>query len=175
MNWLRLAPAIVLSGDEEGYAAFREKLVGNLGDDPSLEVCERTIKSCLLLPPPPGFVDRLPVARVRELLEQGDQGPSTEFYYAGLALAELRTGSLADAEAHTVTGLEKQRGGAPDSMNLAVQSMAQARQGKLKEARRSLDEATRILNSAYIRPHDYLIGDILNREAETLLKELEEK
>jgi tetratricopeptide (TPR) repeat protein len=171
MNWLRLATVLVLSGDEEGYAAFREKLAGmTVGD----EHCERALKSCLLLPLPPGFIDRLPVSTLREILGEDYQGPFASFYYGCLALAELRSGAFAKAESHTVKALEKGRKIEPECLNLAVRSMAQARQGKLKEARRSLEEATRILGSVKNpRTHDHLIPEILRREAETLLKDLE--
>jgi WD40 repeat protein/serine/threonine protein kinase/tetratricopeptide (TPR) repeat protein len=170
INWLRLATALVLSEDDSGYAAFREKMTEIVGDRPSLYVCDRASKSCLLLPPPPGLLDRLPVARMRELVGEDHDGPSSSFYYGCLALAELRAGALPEAEAHTVKALEKQRNSEPDCLNLAVRSMAQARQGKLEEARRSLEEATRILGSASNpRIHDHLIADILRREAEALL------
>ncbi len=54
--------------------------------------------------------------------------------------------------------------------------MAQARQGKLEEARQSLEEVTRILGSVSNPRHvDHLIAEILRREAEALLKELDKK
>ena len=170
--WLRLAPALILFGNEEGYAAFRGKLAGIVGDDSSLGICDRFIKTCLLLTPPPGFIGRLPAAPLREELGQDDQRGGANWYDGSLALAELQSRALPEAEAHTVKTLGKGRTSYSDGLNLAVRSMmAQARQDELEEARRSLGELTRILGSvSNPRPLDHLIADILRREAEGLLK-----
>lgn len=108
------------------------------------------------------------------MLRESHQAGSGPWLYGALALSELRSGAFADAEAHTVKALEKVRGHGADGLNLAVRSMAQARQGKLQEARQSLAEVTRTLEKVpNPRHYDNLIADILRREAEALLKEIE--
>ena len=67
-----------------------------------------------------------------------------------------------------MTTLEKGRSPNADAFTLSIRSIAQARQ--------SLEEAAEILGKVNNPLHsDILIADILRREAETLLKELERK
>ena len=58
---------------------------------------------------------------------------------------------------------------------LAIRSIAQSQQGNLETASKSLEETNHILADWTNHNHDWLIADILRREANALLAELESR
>ena len=172
--WLRLAPVLVLAGDEAAYGAFCDRMAKQFAGTAAPAVAEQTIKSCLLRP---GAIDlaRLPRGTLDAYLDGGAE-PAWLRPYAGAARALLayRGG---DAEAALKYATDSQGRKPVDfirAMNLAVLAMAQHHLRHPDLARLALDDALQVtgrLPADANRPGhiDTLIAQILLREAEALI------
>jgi serine/threonine protein kinase/formylglycine-generating enzyme required for sulfatase activity/tetratricopeptide (TPR) repeat protein len=174
-NWLRLAPALLLAGDDEGYETFRNSVFNHVGER-DLYGMERGLKVCLLAPASADYVEHLPTDELIAAMEDPRFSLARYWCYASLALARLRSGDLPEAEMFAGKVIE-QKGAKADTVALAltIRSMVQARQGNLEAARTSLNRSAELLKRVNQSDHDWLMANILRQEAEAALKKLEDK
>jgi WD40 repeat protein/tetratricopeptide (TPR) repeat protein/tRNA A-37 threonylcarbamoyl transferase component Bud32 len=167
-NWLQLAMALVLSGDSEGYDAFRSKAAGHI-DETLIPSMARGFRACLLTPLPENWIPSLSVSELTTALEQGDQAEVSKGWgHLSLALAHLRLRNSAAANVHAALATESEND-ETRTIAFAVHSMAQAREGALDAARYSLEKQAALLNDPGLLVHNRLIAEILRREAEQVL------
>jgi len=179
-TWLPLGPALILAGDEEGYAAFRKKVPQHI-DKGKYEDLDIGLKVCLLRAVPEELMETLPVRELTEVLQDQETSQLMRVWStAALSLGELRSGNLKEANALAARAIEKDAAWAESSplavaLALAVRANAEARQGNGEAAHFSLEQSSRILDRHVDYPaYDWLIADILRREAEALIEEMEE-
>lgn len=182
--WLRTTPLLVLAGDEAAYREFCRDMLRQFRGARNVAVADRVCKACLLLP---GMVDLsdLPVERLRAATNEPSQAGVRPWFQATCALVSYREGNAQEAirRAELVTNLNDQ----PLALALVVRSMAEHRLGQVEQAHRTLSEASALIpaalatlgSDAYRGPlpvpaeiisHDWLIPEILRREASALIQ-----
>jgi WD40 repeat protein/serine/threonine protein kinase len=174
MVWLTLAPILVLADDQAAYFEFCGRMVQHFAKSELLEAPDRVLKATLLRA---NSIDLklLPGNKLADSLDS-DKAPNNlkPFFWGTRALFAYRSGDaesavkfVAKSEAHKPTGFYH-------LLNLSVLAMAQHQLQRPEDARRSLAEASKLLvglraQKGNNRHHDLLIGQILFREAETLI------
>lgn len=187
LTWLPAAATLILAGDDERYRTLCQEMLEQFrGTDVPTEA-DVLCKVCLLRP---GMVDLadLPAKRVRDATSEADAfvGP----YFIGCcALLSYREGNARQAVAWADKLTDPARNPIPGALVLTVRAMAEHRLGRSDEARQTLAKASaliprelRTLGTADYRGplpvaeatilHDWLIPEILCREASALIDSL---
>jgi hypothetical protein len=148
---------------------------------PSLTVqnAERTVKTCLLLP---GFVEssKLPIKQVADALDEGSVPPDLQpWYYLVRALAAYRAGDAMAARRWAVEATDRNPVPAADAACQMIRTMAEYKLGQTEVSQRlSAERAESIRRqmaeiwqgSLPFDWHDWVIAEILRREAQTLIE-----
>jgi tetratricopeptide (TPR) repeat protein len=182
--WLRAAPLSILAGDTQRYQELCRKSVAQFRGAKQPDVADVVCKICLLRP---GSVDmaELPVKALRDGCQAAEFQGFRPWFTACSALIAYREGNSQLAKE-----LTKEAGnapiGQPQALALTVRSMAEHRLGETGQARKTLAQATAVIPdelrtlgaSSYAGPipvpaekvsHDWLIPEILRREAAALI------
>lgn len=178
-NWLFLATVLLLATNEGGYETFRNEIIGSIEKGGDFIRLERGLKACSLRPAPAELIERLPVAALAEAVNDPDLNDAYRtFGHVSVALGSLRLGDLEQAKSYAVKVIESESDrptfSNAEEIAVAISAIVETKQGKLESAKsrlKALDgpPQRQLLN------HDKLIGEILQREAEGLLKEMEQK
>jgi WD40 repeat protein len=169
LQWIDLAPVLVLAGDEAGYRAFCEKrlLPASTTEFRAGDTC----KICLLTP---GGIalDRLPTEEFEAGLEQDVALEWLhEWDWAARALIAYRRGNPEEAIQYIHKQREDIRTVDARMLGLAVLALAQQDAEKLDDAEQTLTELDGIMNDYSEKTYrDWLIADILRKEAVALMK-----
>jgi tetratricopeptide (TPR) repeat protein len=176
--WYQAAPLLLQAGDVEGYHRHRREMLERFGSTQTPGLARRTAKACLLLPVADEELDR--AVQLAERAQRGETNDSARPYGEfTMGLAEYRQGDF-PAAAQRLGKLVSESG--RGHWNLVVEgylvlAMAQQQQGDPTKARLSLARALLIMQremppSAAASGggwHDYLICQVLRREAELVL------
>jgi tetratricopeptide (TPR) repeat protein len=174
--WYQTAPLLLWAGNVEGYRRHRREMLARFGNTQDPVIAERTAKVCLLQH---GGTEELRLsAQLAELAVRTGQGRAELPYFElALALADYRRGQFAAAEERLGKLLASGKG----EWNLAgpgylVLAMTRQRQGQEARAREALGAANQVLQKRMPRWadagagwHDWLICQLLRREAEALI------
>nr|MBC8875589.1 redoxin family protein [Planctomycetota bacterium] len=178
--WLRAAPLLALADDLEGYRRLCRQMIERFGATKEPGQADKTIKACLLLP---GTEVPDSLRQVLETALDGGKAPKW-FYgwgYATQALMSFRDGDAEDAVRWVRKSQETEtyaEFGSLRAFALLLLSMAQHELEKEDEARKSYDEALKLIYDHLNEPigddpanieHDWLIAQIIRREAEKRL------
>jgi hypothetical protein len=168
--WTRVAPVVVMSGDEAAYAKFCARVVDLAGAAPDREAADRATKACLLRP---GAIDlaKLPgKALGRFLDEQAKPDWFSPWGWSTRALLVWRSGDAKSAVKYATKSEECKPGEHARAINLAVLALAHHRLQHPAEAAAALEAASQLVASMKEdvgkRGHpDLLTAEILVREA----------
>ncbi len=165
--WLSTAAVLVLAGNESRYRSFCEQRLAQYESN-QLESGD-TCKICLLIPDVIAL-DRLPVKLFEEHLDQG-LGPAFKvpWDWAVRALVAYRGGDAAAAIPYIQKSQENEPNDYARTLGLAILALAQHELGKTEEAQSALASVSDLLANLDSSRHDWLIADILRREAELLI------
>ncbi|MBC8867790.1 MAG: redoxin domain-containing protein, partial [Planctomycetes bacterium] len=179
--WLRAAPLLALADDLEEYRRLCQQMIERFGVTKEPARADKTIKACLLLP---GTEVPDSLRQVLETALDGGKAPKW-FYgwgYATQALMSFRDGDAEDAVRWVRKSQETEtyaEFGSLRAFALLLLSMAQHELEKEDEARKSYDEALKLVYDHLNEPigddpanieHDWLIAQIIRREAEKRLE-----
>jgi tetratricopeptide (TPR) repeat protein len=150
-NWFQLAPLLVKRGNLEGYQQIRRQMLARFGGATDPVIAERIAKASLLQA---ATADDLQAAAklAATALAAGTNHPFLPYFEFAHGLADYRRERLADA-AKWLQQSRAHGGAAPhlEAPACFVLAMAQHRQGQAQEARRTLQEGTAVLQSAWPR------------------------
>jgi WD40 repeat protein len=177
-HWLWYRAGVVQAhlGNKEEYRRLGRAMLERFHDTEDFEIAERTGKTCLLLAGGPEDVNKLAGLLARAFPKQTDH-PGMPWIMMMRGLADYRAGRWADAAGWLEKSLAKRR---PVDYAWAsahfLLAMTQQRRGQGEAARATLAQAREItrgqlptLEKSGWFWHDWLINDLLRREAETLL------
>lgn len=182
-SFTRTAAVQGLSGDTDGYRRLCTRLLELHPNTTDVEVADSVCKINLLLPDSI-YRDRLPVQVLREAMEKGTSESFARWGWACMGLIEYRDRNYQQA----VTCCEKsheasQREGAPAALAFVIEAMARhqlkeadnaaaafARAKKVFEADRVRIEKARQTGEPIWIDYDYLVAEVLKREAEQLMQ-----
>jgi WD40 repeat protein len=188
MLWLKAAPRLLLAGDGDGYRRLCAGMIERFRGTTDLFEADVLCKTCLLRA---GGADRahLPSRVLIDEVEQARALPQFHGYFlACLALLAYRDGKFEQAADYCVKSQKVNNRLGPDgALALLVQAMTQHHANKADLASRSLAEATALIPhelatlgstgfrgalpvSAGIIGHDWLIAELLRREAGVLIR-----
>jgi tetratricopeptide (TPR) repeat protein len=183
INWLRAAPLPILAGDLERYREHCQEMLHQFGagDEVSDGREAMIIKACLLVP---GVIDdsSLPVETLAEALDDGlVPSARNKWTFAVLALAAYRSAE-ADKTLHWIHKSQQSQGYAEEPrvqvLALLLLAMAQHQLGQTGEASQAFAEASALIEEHLPKLatgelggawHDWLIAEILRREAAKLI------
>jgi serine/threonine protein kinase/WD40 repeat protein len=184
-SWLHAAPVVALAGEPAAYRNLCQRMVAQFRESETVAEGERVIKVCLLIPgsiPTP----ESEVLRLKNHLAGKDAEPLFRPWgYATLALDAWRSGDAPAASKWARLSLESYPASPPEylpparALALTLQAIAEHMLGKAAAARVSLKAAGALIAPALdqfrhdVLPvgwHDWLIAEILRREADRLLQ-----
>jgi serine/threonine protein kinase len=188
-TWFAVGIGRLYRGDVDGHRDHARRMLEKFGGDERFTHREFAAKVYLLSPPPSGGDTDETMKKVLSIAEQSvTEAEKTEparvaWFYLTRAMAEFRAGK----DAAALDWLAKFREASPkitygdarhrDATGLALAAMAYHRLGHAEEARRSLEEAVRMMNGAP-KPgeqdlrdgmENYQVYCIFLREAQALL------
>jgi eukaryotic-like serine/threonine-protein kinase len=172
--WSRIAPVLVLGGDDAAYSAFCNRMATQFAGVEAPATAEQIIKVCLLRA---NAIDptKLPRNTLASFVDNGAEPRDLRQRAATvLALLAYRIGDVDSAEKYATSAQKLNPIGSTQAVNLAVLAMAQHQLQHPDEARRALQEASQItarLPADANNPDhsDTLIAQILLREADALI------
>jgi WD40 repeat protein len=186
MSWLVPAPSLVLAGNAEGYRKLCREMLQQFRGTSVVTEADRLCKVCLLLP---GMVDvaDLPAKRLRDATSDDSQAGYRPYFLGCCALISYREGNAREAVAWAARVGDGQTNPNPGALALTVRALAEYRLGSTDEARQKLALATALIpaelrtlgTDAYrgslpvaeqTISHDWLIPEILRREASALIE-----
>ncbi|MEK6249349.1 MAG: hypothetical protein N2C12_14295, partial [Planctomycetales bacterium] len=169
--WLKLAPVLVLGGNEEAYRDFCSRMVKQFEGTDDVQIAERTCKACLLIPNSIEL-SQLPIATLASSLDQdGTSGPA-EWFWLARALAAYRNNDAESAVHYVQESEQLSPGEITHALNLSIRALALAEIGKPEESRREAAIASKIVKCRSERDynlgnhHDLLMTKILLREVQ---------
>jgi serine/threonine protein kinase/tetratricopeptide (TPR) repeat protein len=185
--WAKAAPRLILAGDVEGYRQLCQRMRQQFRDTTRPEDADSVCKLCLLLPDSSEGLKPLP-----QLLADALEKPTTEAYSRGwflacLGLIAYRDGQFEQAADHVKKSVAIKAGdGEAAAFARLVLAMAQHQLKRADEAHLTYIDATVAIPfelatlgtpeyqgalpvSASVVGHDWLMAEILRREAAALL------
>jgi tetratricopeptide (TPR) repeat protein len=174
-NWFVSAGLLIETNDPDGYRRHCRTMLNRFGGTVDGHIAERTAKACLFIPDGlPG--DPRPAALATKAVHSN---PNFAWFLLAKGIAEYRSGNSEDA----VTWLDKAKQGPSNNVHsLALADLFLAlshhRLGNADTARRSLDDASKIIDQQLPLPgstnigdawHDWLMCHIVRREADGLM------
>jgi tetratricopeptide (TPR) repeat protein len=180
LSWYRAAVLCAWLDDREGYIRLCREMLGRFNREEDPVINERVAKACLLLPLPAGELERayrlIDEAGIKAEVENHWGRPWVE---ATQSLAHYRRRQAKEALALAEHSLTFGTGGGWNRTVVAhvARAMTLRRLGRDEEARQALDSASQTIRQVkglgggdYTDNwHDYLIGQLLLREANALL------
>jgi tetratricopeptide (TPR) repeat protein len=175
--WLGIGALFALSADEKEYQRYCRAMAQRFKDSETTNDPERVVKIAMLRP---GVDEKtLPIERF-EAFFQSDSPPSwlPTWGATARALLEFRRGNAQRSldlvrQCEAVLGKATSPSRSLHALNCAIQSLALAKLEKVNEARDALAQAAEILDPEMERisqgeqwSHDYLIAQVIRREAE---------
>ncbi|HEY7154949.1 MAG TPA: protein kinase [Gemmataceae bacterium] len=178
-GWFRAALLLLQAGDVKGYQRHRRDMLQRFGSTRDPKIAERVAKACLLLPAKPEEQNQ--AARLAErAVRDGAKHPFRPWFEFAKGLADYRQGQFARAEQRLRSLLASV---GPEMWPLYVQghlvlAMTQQRLDQSSKAHDSLNRAVQLQDQPALALDadnwvDWLICQILRREAEETLKENE--
>jgi tetratricopeptide (TPR) repeat protein len=172
--WLRVAPVLVLAGDQAIYSEFCDRMARQFAATKDPVVAERVVKAALLRP------NSIDLGKLHgEILAKSlDDGTAPDWFppwgFGSRALLAYRSGDAESAVKYMKRSEELKPDEIPHAMNLAVRAMAEHQLRHPEEARRALEAASQLINRLQADAKnkgnpDALDVQILYREAEALL------
>jgi tetratricopeptide (TPR) repeat protein len=175
LMWMRLAPALVLAGDEASYGEYCQEIVQHFAGTVNLLDASIVCKACLLMP------DAMDLAELpRELIANGlDEGTAPEWYppwgWNTLALLAYRSGDADAAIQHVQKSEESIPNDFAHALNLTILALAHQKLGQIDAAGKDAANAAKAIDDLRHGParwnetlvHDVLISQVLLREAES--------
>jgi tetratricopeptide (TPR) repeat protein len=173
-----LTPLLVQTGDVEGYRRHCAGLLKRLGDTADPVIAERSVKDCLLLPPPAADLPK--IAKLAETaVAAGPQHKLWPYFQFAKGLAEYRQGRFTSA----VEWLQPVASQSGDKYRTVqahmVLAMAQIRLQRPDDARLTLAKGLEIVNTRFPKAgsgdledqwQDWIIANVLVREAKELIE-----
>ena len=176
-GWVRAAPLLLQANNVKDYQTLRRDMLKRFGSTQDPMIAERVAKACLLLPGTAEEQDQASQLAARAVRE-GTKHPSRPYFEFAKGLADYRQGQFASSEKRLRSLVAVVN---PKAWNLTVPSllvlaMAQQRQDQSEEAHASLKQAVQLMDHLTNAMdlgnwHDWLICQVLRREAEELLNE----
>ncbi|MGO9112348.1 MAG: hypothetical protein ACLP9L_24220, partial [Thermoguttaceae bacterium] len=184
ITWLKAAPLLILAGDAGRYQEQCRKIVAQFRGAKQPDVADAVCKVCLLRPQSIDMA-KLPVNALRDGCKATESQSLKPWYIACSALIAYREGNSQLAKE-----LTQEAGNSPidqpEALALTVRCMAEHRLGETDRARKTLAQVTAVIpaelrtlgTSNYAGPlpvsaekvsHDWLIPEILRREAAALI------
>ena len=172
--WLRVAPVLVLAGDQAVYSEFCGRMARQFAATKHPVVAERVVKAALLRP---NSIElgKLPGEILAKSLDDGT-APDwlAPWGFGSRALLAYRSGDAESAVKYVKRSEELKPEELPHAMNLAVRAMAEHQLRHPEEARRALEAASQLINRLQADAKKKGIQaaldvPILYREAEALL------
>jgi len=188
IDWLRAAPLPILAGDIERYREHCQAMLHQFDADNEVSDGREAmiIKACLLVP---GVVDSstFPIETLVKALDDGlVPSARSKWTYTVLALNAYRTAE-ADKTVHWIHKSQRSHGYAEEPrvqvVALLLLAMAQHQLGQTEEASQAFAEASALVEEHLPKLatgelgggwHDWLIAEILRREAAKLIAGLTE-
>jgi tetratricopeptide (TPR) repeat protein len=173
--WFVSAGLFLQNNDPTGYRRHCQMMLDRFGDSDEPYIAERTAKACLFIPD--GLADDPRPAALAT--KAAGANPNFAWFLLAKGIAEYRSGNFESS----VTWLDKaKRGQSNIAHSLALADLFLAlshhRLGHADIARRSLEDATKIIDQQLAQHgsgnigdgwHDWLMCHIVRREAVTLL------
>ncbi len=174
--WFRLAIVQAYLGHEEEYRRVRRGMLDRFGWARDPVIAERTAKACSLLPGiAEGREDAAALAGFAATREPTH--PATPWFLLARALTAYRAGRDAEAAAWLEKVLATEGRGYVRTAGHFLLALAQHRVGRTEDARKTLARAREMM--AHDMPsleksgddwHDWMVCDLLRREAEALIE-----
>jgi tetratricopeptide (TPR) repeat protein len=166
-SWIDLAPILVLLGNEDDYSDFCKRRIE--ADAQWEDRSGVTCKICLLLPDAVPL-DQLPISRFIKLMDEGEMPASLNAWNWGArALIAYRSGAYEEVAEYVKKQQENDPNDLARALGLACLALAEHDLGKLESYETTMRELSELLDSYPQKTQrDWLIADILRREAETL-------
>lgn len=178
-SWLRLAPVLVLSGDEEAYQTFCRRMTRQFKENTDPWFADVLCKSCLLQP---GGIEisQLPGDLIAKVLDDGTV-PSglAPWAWTCRALLAYRSGDPAFAVDYAKKSRDLNPAQVALALNLSIDALAQHALERPDEAASLIKQATALIetlgeNETTRNSHDFLIAQILLREAVATINGMED-
>lgn len=170
LEWLRIAPILILAEDQTAYADFCGRMAEQFGDSQFAEDAERVVKGSLLRT---GLIDlsKLPAGRFTSSLDNGTVPDWFPPWGWGTRAPRPRSGDADSVLKYAAKSEEFNPAEVSHAFNLALVAAAQHQLQHPDEARKALEEALLVITRLKEDPgqrinHDLLIAEILFREAE---------
>ncbi len=179
---MKLGVLLARNGEADRYREHCHQLIARFAGTTDNGEADRTLKPCCLLGPSlVGDLARL--ARLAEVAVAGDTAqPLYEWFLLSNGLYAYRAGRFEAAVTACRQARSQARTGDVDalaSLTFAVEAMALHRSGDAEGARRSLAEATRLIDEKFLEFlggdlgdgvwHDWLAAQVLHHEAQGLI------
>jgi serine/threonine protein kinase len=175
---LSAAAAVLSAGDAEKYTALRRQAIEQFSGTTDPTTAERVAKACLLTPPPPADLPRI-IALADTAVTRGKDHEWLFYFQMARGMAAYRAGDWAA----TLDWCGRSRQGRPDwqsviAQNLLFEAMAHDKLGNTQRAAVAMAEAARLIDDYRAElpgggkavSHDWLMCDIIRKEAESVLK-----
>jgi serine/threonine protein kinase/WD40 repeat protein/tetratricopeptide (TPR) repeat protein len=173
MTWLGAAPVMALADDQAAYDDFCRRALENFAASKDSADCERVLKACLLRSKDVDLIKR-PKENLFKLIDEGTL-PKTFLPWAWgtRALVEYRSGDYEAASKSVAKSEELNPSSLAHAFNLALRALAQHQLGQHDTARQTRDECALAIQRLQAMgdtriDHDFLIAEILLREAEAV-------
>jgi serine/threonine protein kinase/tetratricopeptide (TPR) repeat protein len=176
--WYQLAPLLVESGDLDGYRKHRQAMLARFGATNDLAIAERTAKASLLLPV--AGADLTAAAKlVEKVISASQDHPWLAYFQFAEGLAEYRRGRFNEAVEWTKKALARPGVFLRDVQAQMVLAMAYQQVHQADQARAELSKGEAIAITKLSKAgsgdfgenyHDWLIAQILMREAASLIE-----
>ena len=182
-SWMRAAPLLLLAGDHQAFEDLCRAMVEQFRGNHDPNVADAVCKVCVLRP---GVVElsELPVQDVRDGAADPKWKSLQAWFKASCGLLSDREGN--PEEAINWTGPREGSLSRAESLRLVVRAVAEQHLGRTEKARETLAQAESLMPAElrtlgtddYTGPlpvqrstveHDWLIPEILRREAQSLL------
>lgn len=171
--WLSLAPALLLSGDLDGYRVHLREMMKRFENTKARHESLHVVKAGTLIP---NAVELHPeiVQTLEKWLDEGQDHTYVMFPWSTRALMELRRGNLDLAAKFIAEALEHSGPKTTKAYALVVQAMVQHGLGQVDDAEQTLEQASTVVDALladirYRRSLDTPIAVLLLQEATALI------
>jgi tetratricopeptide (TPR) repeat protein len=178
-QWFRAATLLAWTNDRSAFRQHCEEMLRRFADPTEPFIAERSAKVCLLMPD--GLADIAPAVKLAEQAVKATEHPYYRYFLMARGLAHYRAGEYAQAIDQTGKAVvaEARFWGLNVPAHL-VAAMSHHRLGQAEEARKAFGQAREMMEQEEFPKlesgdvgagwHDWLICQILRREAEALLE-----
>jgi tetratricopeptide (TPR) repeat protein len=178
--WLDAAPLLVLAGDRDGYLRLCRSMADQFANVEDPADNEKVTKASLLLSNPPEVAPRTLERIARAVEKRTVTAVYIPYFRATLALAAYRKGDFQQALRYLPQTTQEQGGLGNRAICLCLLAMIRQKLGQPEDAQKSLAQAAPLIEEGLRKVangertdvfHDWLIAEILRREAEAIKDE----